>query len=107
LSAYPTDQPKVGPTTQTNLAYPYRNLAGQVLIQEGTAARAYANALGILKRDLDLNHTMILLGMGHDGAAGRIALDGQGYAHIDWPGILDSDYRQLIRGEFKRIATAL
>lgn len=107
LSAFSTNQPRVGPTTQTNLAYPYRSLAGQVLIQEGVAARAYANVLGILKRDLDLDRTMILLGMGHDGAAGRIALDGQGYAHIDWPGLLDSDYRQLIRGEFKRVAEAL
>lgn len=107
LSAYPTDQPKVGPTTQSNLAYPHRSLAGQVLIQEGAAARAYANVLGILKRDLDLNQTMILLGMGHDGAGGRITLDSQGYANIDWPGLLDSDYRRLIRGEFKRIATAL
>lgn len=107
LSAYPTDRPKVGPTIQTNLAYPYRSLAGQVVVQEGAAARAYANVLGILKRDLDLDQTLILLGMGHDGAAGRIVLDNQGYAQIDWPGLLDSDYRQLIRGEFKRIAAAL
>ena len=106
-SAFPTDRAKVGPTIQTNLTYPSRSLAGRVLIQEGSAARAYANALGILKRDLDLDQTLVLLGMGHDGAAGKMSLDENGYAQVTWPGLLESDYRKLIRGEFKRVAEAL
>lgn len=106
-SAFPTDRAKVGPTIQTNLTYPDRSLAGRVLIQEGSAARAYANMLGILKRDLDLDQTLVLLGMGHDGAAGRMSLDENGYARVSWPGLLESDYRRLIRGEFKRVAEGL
>ncbi len=106
-SAFPTDRAKVGPTIQTNLTYPNRSLAGRVLIQEGSAARAYANALGFLKRDLDLDQTLVLLGMGHDGAAGKMFLDEQGYAQVTWPGLLESDYRKLIRGEFQRVAEGL
>lgn len=107
FSAYPTDRAKVGPTIQTNLTYPHRSLAGRVLIQDGAAARAYANALGFLKRDLDLDQTLILLGMGHDGAAGRMFLNERGYAQVSWPTLLESDYRKLIRGEFARVADAL
>ncbi len=107
FSAYPTDRAKVGPTIQTNLTYPNRSLAGRVLIQDGAAPRAYANALGLLKRDLDLDQTLVLLGMGHDGAGGRMSLDEHGFAKISWPELLDSDYRKLIRGEFTRVAEAL
>lgn len=107
FGAYETDRAPVGPTIQSNLTYPNRSLAGRVLIQEGAAARAYANAIGILMQDLDLDQLQILLGMGHDGAAGRIRLNERGYAHVQWPGLLESGYRKLIRGEFKRVAAAL
>jgi cholesterol oxidase len=107
FAAYPTQRAKVGPTIQTNLTYPNRSLAGRVLIQDGAAARAYANALGILKRDLNLDQTLVLLGMGHDGAAGRMYLNDRGYAQVSWPALLESDYRKLIRGEFARVAQAL
>lgn len=107
FSAYPTDRAKVGPTIQTNLTYPFRNLAGRVLIQDGAAARAYANVLGFLEHDLDLDQTLVLLGMGHDGANGRVFLNESGFAQISWPGLLDSAYRHLIRGEFARVAEAL
>lgn len=105
FSAYPSGGNRVGPTIQTNVTYPMRpNLADRVLIQEGTAARSYANALGFLMRDLDLSNTQVLLGMGHDGAGGRIELQQDGNATIHWPGILESRYRQLIRSEFARLA---
>ncbi len=107
FSAFCTDRAKVGPTIQSNLTYPNRSLAGRVLIQDGAAARAYGNALGILKRDLDLDQTLVLLGMGHDGAAGKMFLDERGYAQVSWPMLLESDYRKLIRGEFARVAKAL
>jgi cholesterol oxidase len=106
-SAFPTDRDRVGPTIQTNLNYPYRSLAGRVLIQDGSAARSYANALGVFMRNLKLDDVQILLGMGHDGAEGRISLDENGFARVSWPGLLDSPYRQLIRGEFARVAQAL
>ncbi|MEO8268909.1 MAG: GMC family oxidoreductase N-terminal domain-containing protein [Aureliella sp.] len=107
FSAYPSDRAKVGPTIQTNLTYPNRSLAGRVLIQEGAVSRAYANSLGILKRDLDLDQTLVLLGMGHDGANGTMYLNESGYAKITWPDLLQSDYRKLIRSEFARVAEAL
>ncbi|QDV22966.1 GMC family oxidoreductase N-terminal domain-containing protein [Aureliella helgolandensis] len=106
FSAYPDTGEPVGPIIETNLTYPHRSLAGRVLIQEGAAARSYANIASLLMRDLNLDDTRILLGMGHDGAAGRIQLDDQGYAEVHWPGLLESDYRKLIRGEFKRLAAA-
>lgn len=106
-SAFPTDRDRVGPTIQTNLNYPYRSLAGCVLIQDGSAARSYANALGVLMRNLKLDDVQILLSMGHDGAEGRISLDDNGFARVSWPGLLDSPYRQLIRGEFARVAQAM
>jgi cholesterol oxidase len=107
FSAYPTDRDRVGPTIQTNLNYPSRSLAGRVLIQDGAAARAYANVLGALMLNPDLSQTQILLGMGHDGAEGRISLDERGFARVNWPTLLDSPYRKLIRGEFQRVAEAL
>ena len=104
--AYDSDSPPVGPTIQTNLTYPRRpELRHRVLVQEGAATRAYVNAMSVLMRDLDLENTQILLGMGHDGAEGRITLDGD-TARLDWPGLTNSDYRQMIRNEFRRIAEA-
>lgn len=107
VSAYPCPPNRVGPTIQTNLTYPYRNLAGRVLIQEGAAARSYANALGALMLDFDLSNVQILLGMGHDGTAGRIRLDEHGFGKVEWPNLLESPYRKLIRGEFQRVADSL
>lgn len=106
-SAYESERYPVGPTIQTNLDYPGRNLSGRVLIQDGAVPRAYANALGVLMRNLRLDHTHIMLGMGHDGAGGRIQLDQNGSAIVAWPGLLDSEYRKLIRYEFSRVADAM
>lgn len=106
-SAYSAPCPPVGPTIQSNITYPNRPLAGRVLIQEGAAARAYANAIGTLMLDPTMENTQILLGMGHDGANGRITLDEKGFGQVSWPELLESDYRKLIRFEFEQIAIAL
>ncbi len=106
-SAYEPACPPVGPTIQSNITYPYRPLAGRVLIQEGAAARAYANAIGTLMLDPTMENTQILLGMGHDGANGRITLNEKGFGQVSWPELLNSDYRKLIRFEFEQIAQAL
>ncbi len=106
FGAYATDAAPVGPTIQTNVTYPYRpELQYRVLVQEGAATRAYVNAMSILMHDLDLSNTQVLLGMGHDGAAGRISLEDD-QARLDWPGLTDSPYRQLIRSEFRKLAEA-
>ena len=96
---------RIGPTIQTNITYPDRpNLHDRVLIQEGVAARAYANVLSMLMQDLDLDQTQVLLGMGHDRQEGKLILEDNGNAFVSWPGLLDSDYRRLIRLEFSRVA---
>jgi cholesterol oxidase len=96
---------KIGPTIQSNITYPCRpNLHDRVLIQEGSAARSYSNVLGLLMRDLDLDRTLVLLGMGHDRQEGKIVLEDSGNAVVEWPGLLQSDYRRKIRLEFGRIA---
>ena len=105
-SAYPIKAPVVGPTIQTNLSYPNRPLRDRVLIQDGAVTRAYANALGALVQDMDLDQTLIMLGMGHDGAGGKVGLGADGFADIKWPGIKDSRYRKKIRGEFAQVAKA-
>lgn len=106
-SAYEAACPPVGPTIQSNITYPQRPLPGRVLIQEGAAARAYANAIGTLMLDPTMENTQILLGMGHDGANGRITLNEKGFGQVSWPELLNSEYRKLIRFEFEQIATAL
>lgn len=106
FGAYPADVPPVGPTIQTNVSYPQRpELRTHVLIQEGAAVRSYVNALSVLMGDLDLTNTQILLGMGHDGAEGCLSLDGDS-VRLDWPGLTNSPYRQLIRQEFRKVAEA-
>lgn len=106
FGAYADGFVPVGPTIQTNVTYPSRpDLRYRVLIQEGAATRAYVNAMSILMQDLDLSNTQVLLGMGHDGAEGRISLDGDN-ARLDWPGLTESPYRQMIRSEFRRLAEA-
>jgi cholesterol oxidase len=108
FSAFDPEGKRIGPTIETNLTYPNRpNLKHRILIQEGTAARSYANALSVLMRDFDLDQTQILLGMGHDGANGRIELSEDGNATVQWPGILESEYRTLIRAEFAKVAQGL
>jgi len=106
-SAYETCRAPVGPTIQTNLFYPDRPPSERILIQEGAAPRSYAKALSLLMRDVNLDNTQVLLGMGHDGAQGRISLNERGMGHVYWPGSLDSSYRRYIRQEFERVAAAM
>ncbi|MFK8112505.1 MAG: GMC oxidoreductase [Rubripirellula sp.] len=106
LGAYGRKGLPVGPTIQTNLTYPERELAKRILIQDGTVTRAYANILGALMVDLDFDSTLIMLGMGHDGANGRVTLGKDGLGSVKWPGLMKSPYRKLIRSEFAKVAKA-
>jgi cholesterol oxidase len=105
--AYPTSQPAVGPTIQSNVTFPSRpDLHDRILLQEGAIARAYANVLGLVLRDMDFQHTMVILAMGQDRAQGKVTLDENGYAVVKWPGLNDSEYRRRVQQEFSRLATA-
>lgn len=105
FSAQDPNGRRIGPTIQSNVTYPERpNLFDRVLIQEGVAARSYANALSLLMQDFDLDQTQVMLGMGHDRQEGKLFLEDNGNAYISWPGLLESDYRRLIREEFSRLA---
>ncbi len=57
-------------------------------------------------RDVNLDHTLVMLGMGHDGQQGRIVLEANGNGVVEWPGLLESPYRRRIREEFAKIAKA-
>jgi len=105
--AYRIDGHPVGPTIQTNLMYPHRpKLADRVLIQDGSVSRAYATVLGGLMLDLDLDRTLVLLGMGHDSSDGRVVLGPDGAGSVKWAELKRSSYRQHIRSEFARVAKA-
>lgn len=106
-SAYETQRHPIGPTIQSNLTYPHRSLAGRILIQDGAVPRAYASVLGAIMKNRNLDRTQILLGMGHDGAEGRVFLNERGQPEVSWPGLLESPYRQFIRGEFQKVAQAM
>ena len=107
FGAYEHNGPTVGPTIQTNLTYPSRtDLNKRVLIQDGSVSRAYSNVLGLLMRDMDFDHTLAMLGMGHDGSEGRVELGENGLGSVAWPGLKESSYRKLIRSEFAKVAKA-
>ena len=105
VSAYESKGRKVGPTIQTNLTFPDRPaLKDRVLIQDGAVSRAYANVLGLLMQDMDFDQTLAMLGMGHDGANGRVVLRKDGLGSVKWPGLKDSPYRKHIRADFAKVA---
>ncbi len=107
VSAYADASCRIGPTIQSNISYPCRpQLHDRILIQEGAAPRSYANALGILMQDMDLDSTLVMLGMGHDRQEGRIVLEDNDNGIVLWPGLLESSYRKQIRKEFAKIAHA-
>ncbi len=107
VSAYADATCRIGPTIQSNISYPCRpQLHDRILIQEGAAPRSYANALGILMQDMDLDSTLVMLGMGHDRQEGRIVLEDNDNGIVLWPGLLESSYRKQIRKEFAKVAHA-
>ncbi len=106
-SAYDFPCPPAGPTIQTNVTYSHAATGGAGLDSRRYRSESYVTSLGLLMHDMDLDQTQILLGMGHDGAAGRITLNERGFGEVNWPGLLESEYRQLIRYEFEQLAQAL
>lgn len=121
------DMRKVGPTITGAAQYSATNPAQRFLIEEGAWPRALTDALRLLlpatasaadvpaaQRELRdiagrkangaLNHSMVYLGIGHDSAGGRIALDAGGQARIRWPGIASEPFVARMREEMRRHA---
>jgi cholesterol oxidase len=99
-------RPGVGPTVQTSLNY-YSNqeLYRRLLIQDAAIPRGVSNLFTLLLGDKNLDKSMVMLGMGHDGANGRI-IKKAGRFQVVWPGLEESDYRKMVFGEFERLAAA-
>ena len=106
FSTYPTTKPPVGPTVQTSLNF-YRNveLQKRLLIQDAALPRGVGNLFSALLRDVDLNNSMVMLGMGHDGGNGRL-IKRDGRWQIKWEGLKESAYRKMVFEEFERLAAA-
>ena len=106
FGAYENRREGVGPTVQTSLNY-YSNqeLFRRLLIQDAAIPRGVGNLFSVLLGEKDLNNSMVMLGMGHDGANGRV-IRKDGRFQIKWPGLRDCDYRQMVFAEFERLAAA-
>lgn len=104
--AYPSKRGPVGPIVQCSLNY-YRDieLRRRLLIQDASVPRGVGNVFSLLLRDAELDHSMIMLGMGHDDAAGRVVKK-SGRWQVKWEGLKESEYRKMVVDEFKRLAAA-
>ncbi len=104
--AYPHHGSPVGPTVQSSLNF-YREieLSKRLVIQDAAIPRGMANLFTLLLRDPELTHSMLMLGLGHDGEQGRIEKK-DGRYQIKWDGMKESPYRQMVFQEFERLAAA-
>lgn len=129
--AAPAGMRRTGPTI--TLAADYRSgqpLAERFLIEEAAMPSALVRALRLtlplaagafadfpaaqrVARDLlatrsdgALNHSQVLLGIGHDSASGRIRLDANGRAQVVWPEVAQEPFVQRLRAEMQRHAQA-
>lgn len=99
----PCDQP-VGTTVQATLNFYDRpGLCNKFILQDAAIPRGVSPLFSLLLRDRSLDHSMVMLAIGHDEANGRIVWK-DGRYQIDWPGLTDSGYRQMIFSEFEKIA---
>ncbi len=107
IGAYDNEVGSIGPTVQTSLNYKHRPvLEDRFLIQDAAIPRGAKNLFRTLLGDADMQNSAVMLGMGHDGAVGRVEVDEQGRATIRWPGLKDAPFRKDMWAEFERIARA-
>lgn len=107
FGAHPSpDGRPVGPTVQTSLNF-YRDieLRRRLLIQDAGIPKGVTPLFKALLGDRNLDNSMVMLGMGHDGANGKI-IKKDGRWQIKWEGHKDSDYRKMVFREFERLAQA-
>ncbi|HMO14143.1 MAG TPA: GMC family oxidoreductase [Pirellulaceae bacterium] len=106
FGAYDSHQSPVGPTVQCTVDYRHRpNFSERIIIQDAALPRAVTNLFSTLLRDRNLENSMVMLGMGHDGSNGRVILH-DNRATVVWPGLRESAYRQMMFREFERLAAA-
>lgn len=106
VGAYDCKQDNIGPTVQASLSYKHQpQLEDRFLVQDAAIPRAATNLFKTLLKDPELDNSMVMLGMGHDGAIGRVEIQ-DGRATIKWPGLKDAAFRRAMWQEFERIAHA-
>ncbi len=106
VGAHPDKTAAIGPTLQTSLHYRHPpKLEDRILIQEAAIPSAATSIFRLLLRDAKLDHSSVMLGMGHDGAIGRIEID-KGRATIRWPGLKNAAFRRYIWEQFEQLAAA-
>jgi cholesterol oxidase len=99
---------KTGPTIQSTLFFPHRqNVLDRVIVQDGGVAKAYSSVMTMIGTDLDLDHTQIVLVSGHDGSQGKIVLDQDGQARIDWPSLSSQPRRKFNEDQIRLVASAI
>ena len=107
FGAHPSpDGRPVGPTVQTSLNF-YRDieLRRRLLIQEASIPKGVKPLFKVLMGDRNLDNTMVMLGMGHDGANGKV-IKKDGRWQVKWEGHRESEYRKMVFQEFERLAAA-
>jgi cholesterol oxidase len=95
----------IGPTVQASLKHTHRPLEQRLLIQDAAIPRAATVLFRKLLGDDGLDHSAVMLGMGHDGAIGRIEIQ-EGLVTMRWPGLKEAPFRKAMWAEFDRIARA-
>lgn len=104
VGAYPEAAQAIGPTVQTSLIYNRRaELRHRMLVQEAAVPRAVTKIFSLILQDRDLDKSMIMLGMGHDGAEGKLIWKDERW-QIDWPDLRDSRYRKMVFNDFNELA---
>ncbi len=97
---------RIGPTVQTTLNFcDDEDFRKHLLIQDSSIPRGAMNLFSALLRDPELDHSMVMLGMGHDEGAGRL-IKKMGRWQIKWEGLKSSSYRQRIFRHFEKLASA-
>ncbi len=106
VGAHPDAAQPIGPTVQTSLIYNRRpELRHRLMIQEAAIPRAVTKIFALLLQDPNLDHSMTMLGMGHDGAEGKLIWKDDRW-QIDWPDLRDSHYRKMVFHDFDELAQA-
>ncbi len=106
IGGFNTCDPKLGPVGSTVQAtlnfYDQPGIENKYIVQEAAIPRGVSNIFSLLLRDKDLDHSMVMLGMGHDEARGQFRWK-DGRYQISWPGLKESSYRKMMFQQFEQI----